>query len=192
MGPVFLALAAVACVASAGLAWAQARRAATASGADLEKLAAALKRLPEGKRLEELQRRSQAETWEHDLAAEALAVPVARRVAVVNLSLADAEHLLTRGAEWPRGGLRIALVTAILFAVVSYLSGQGVTWSLGILAVGGAAALVCVEAGRSARRSVARQRAAIDRLVAVVFGEAPLASAGPADRSPTPRRRRRG
>jgi hypothetical protein len=178
-------------VASAALAWRQAQRAAAATGTDLTSLVASLRRVPAGERLTELHRRAEPGSWEHDLASEAVAAqsPDAQ-VGAVNLALSEADHALTHGADWPRSGIRIALLGAAFLAFAQYLFGSGeLKWSLSIVAIGGVAALICVEAGRSARRSVLRQRRAIDDLVAVVFGDA-LRGEAPCH-SPRDRRGRR-
>jgi hypothetical protein len=144
-------------------------------------LALALKRLPARERLEGLLHRAGPGSWEHELAAEALAAGTQdARVAVVNVALAEAEHSLTRGAEWPRAGIRIALLGNALLAFAAYLSsGSQIKWSLSIAALGAVAALTCVEAGRSARRNADRQRRAIDDLVTVVFGDAASGTEAP-------------
>ncbi len=195
---VFFVLAAAVGVASAALAWSQARRAASPTGSDPAAFALALKRVPAKDRLEELLRRAAPGSWEHDLAAEALAAPGQDAVvAAVNMALAEAEHALSRGAEWPKAGIRIALLGAAFLAFAAYLSGGGqVRGPLSIVAVGVAAALACVEAGRAARRNAERQRRAIDDLVTVLFGsEAPCRSQGaprpPGGSASRPRRRAR-
>jgi hypothetical protein len=170
---VFLALAILAGVASAALAWSQVRRAAAPTGGDPAALALALKRIPPAERLRELHRRAPPGSWEAELAAEALAAETdAGRVAVVNLALSEVEHTLSRGASWPRTGIRIALLGAGFFAFAAYLSDRDqIKWPLCIVGVGVVAALSCVEAARSAERHATNQRRAIDDLVAATFGD---------------------
>ncbi len=193
-GAVFLGLAVVVGVGSAALGWQQARRAAMAVRGDTVSLALALEKLPQSERLAELDRRSQPGTWEHELATEALAAPEpGAQVAAVNLVLAEVEHALTSGAGWPRAGVRIALLGAALLAFLSFLDGSPIQWSIGIIAVGATAALTCLEAGRSAARSATKQREAVDKLVAAVFGDSrrqPRGRAGEAVPDRRPRRRR--
>ncbi len=171
-GAVFLALAVIVGVGSAALAWSQVRRAAAPTRGNPAALAAALRRLPAETRLRELWRRSERGSWEHALAIEALDTPdEPARVAMVNLALAEVEHALSEGEGWPRTSLRIALLGAALLAFVARLVDRDqTTWSLAILAVGGLAALSCLEARRSAERHAAKQRRAVDDLVAAVFG----------------------
>jgi hypothetical protein len=181
---VYLALAVVVGLGSAALAWSQARRTAAPTGGDPAALAKALKRVPVGERLAELQRRTAPGTWEHELAVDALAAPdESARVAAVNLALAEVEHTLTMGAGWPRAGVRIALLGAAFLAFAAYVGGNGqVQAPLVIVAVGALAALTSVEAGRSAERNAARQRVAIDELIAAALGD-PLEAADRATHS---------
>jgi Flp pilus assembly protein TadB len=170
----WVALAVVAGLGAATLAFRQAWRAAAPTGNDTAALARALRRVPIGDRLAEVQRRAPAGTWEHELAAEVLtANGDDARVATVNLALAEVEHTLTEGAGWPRAGVRIALLVAGCLAFAAYISGGGALQGpLVVLAIGGLSALVCFEAGKSAARSAARQREAIDELIATLFGSA--------------------
>jgi hypothetical protein len=173
----WVALAVVAGLGAAALAFRQARRAAAPTGNDTAALARALRRVPIGDRLAEVQRRAPAGTWEHELAAEVLAASGDdARVATVNLALAEIEHTLTEGAAWPRAGVRIALLAAGCLAFAAYISGEGaLRGPLLVLAIGGVSALACFEAGRSAARSAARRREAVDALIAALFGAAPPA-----------------
>jgi hypothetical protein len=194
---VYLALAILADVGSAVLAWSQVRRAAAPTGGNPAALALALKRVPASERLSELHRRAPPGSWEAELAAEALAAQSeAGRVAVVNLALSEVEHTLSRGAAWPRTGIRIALLGAGLFAFAAYLTDRDqLKWSLCIVGIGVVAALSCVEAGRSAQRHATNQRRAIDDLVAAAFGEAREGAADaarPGASRNVPKRRRRG
>jgi hypothetical protein len=196
-GAAFLALAVLAGIGSAMLAWSQVRRAAAPTGGDPAALAVALKRFPVAERLHELHRRALPGSWEHDLAAEALAAPgEPARVAAVNLALSEVEHALTQGAMWPRTGIRIALLCAGVLAFAAYLSDTSqIKWSLCIVGIGAVAALTCVEAARSALRHAERQRQAIDELVAAAFGDIPREAKDDAARHGTSaiaqRRRRR-
>jgi hypothetical protein len=186
------------------LAWSQARRAAAPTGGDPAALALALKRVPQAERLRELHRRAPPGSWEAELAAEALAAQTETgRVAAVNLALSEVEHTLSRGAAWPRTGIRIALLGAGFFAFAAYLYDQDqFKWSLGIVGIGVVAALSCVEASRSAERHATKQRRAIDDLVAATFGDldredpgAPRQAATahrPGAAGPGARQRRRG
>jgi hypothetical protein len=186
-GAIFLGLAALVGVSAGALAWTQARRAASPTRGDPAMLALSLKRVPADDRLVELGKRAEAGTWEHALAHDALAASgQSARIAAVNLALADVEHALSEGAGWPSAGVRIALLGAALLAFAAYLDGCGIKWSLVIVAVGGAAGISCVEAGRSARRNATRQRRAVDDLVAVVFD-----GLHAADDPPVPERRSR-
>jgi hypothetical protein len=184
-GEVFFALGACVSVAAALLGWAQPRRAASATSTDLRALTLVLKPMPLGDRLAELERRAPPGTWEHDLAVDGRAASPAQRVAVVNMALADVEHALTRGEAWPRTGIRIALLGASFLGFAAFLGQAPITWCLGIVGLGVAGALACVEARRSAERHVTKQREAVDQLIATVFGDLPLAQG-----SPDPRRRR--
>jgi hypothetical protein len=172
-GAVFFALAVIVGIGSAVLAWSQVRRAAAPTKGDPVALAVALQRLPAETRLRELQCRAESGSWEHHLAVEALDMPdESARVAVVNLALAEVEHELNEGAGWPRASFRIALLGAALLAFVARLADESQSrWSLAIGAVGGLAALFCMEARRSAERHAATQRRAIDDLVATTFGD---------------------
>jgi hypothetical protein len=192
-GAFFVALAALVGTGAVALAWSQARRAAASTRGDPVALALALRRLPAGERLGELLRRTIPGSWEHDLAAEALAAPDdATRVAAMNLALADVEHALTEGGLWPRTGVRIALFGAALCAFAAYFADGG--WTKRVLAtllIGAGAALACVEAGQRAARHATRQRRAIDDLIATVFGDTRKADAAPRRALAGRRRRRR-
>ena len=194
-GAVLFVLSLISGAGAAALGWSQARRAAgPVSGEELAALARALHRLPEADRVAELHRRTPPGSWEHDLAAEVLAADgEAAKLAAVNLALAEAEHEIGEGAGWPRTALRIALLGAALLAILAlaaYLLDRGSTeWPLSILAVGGASALACSEAGRSAKRNAAVRRRAIDELVQAVFGD--LAAGAEMPRRPSVERRAR-
>ncbi len=189
---IFVAASAIAGVASAALAWRQVRRVDGALGGDPAALALALKRVPAERRIDELSKRAAPGTWAHEVAREVLAAPGdAAKVAAVNLALDDVEHALMEGAGWPGAGLRIALLGAALFAFAGYLAGgREITWSLASVAIGGVAALTCLEAGRSAKRRAEKLRRDVDALVVSAFGELG-AGAGPEPRR-TPRARSRG
>lgn len=179
-GAFLFALAVLVGAGAAILAWSQVRRAAAPTKGDPAALAAALQRLPAETRLRELRRRAEPGSWEQQLATEALETPdESARVAVVNLALAEVEHGLSEGAGWPRASLRIALLGGALLAFVARLADEDqIRWSLAIGAVGGLAALSCMEARRIAERHAATQRRAIDDLVAATFG-AGLTAAAP-------------
>lgn len=174
LGAVLVGVALLLGIGATSLAWSQARRASAAIAEDHLALTLALKRLPLAERLGELARRAEPGSWEHQLAAEALAAPdEAARVAAVNLALADVEHALTEGAAWPRAGLRIALLgTGVLASVAFIAEREQIRWWLSILAIGGVAAFACWEAGRNSQRNAARRRRAVDELVAAALGEA--------------------
>lgn len=190
-GAVFLALAVIVGAGCAALAWSQVRRAAAPTQGNPAALAAALRRLPAETRLRELSSRAERGSWEHQLAVEALDAPDGpARVGVVNLALAEVEHRLGEGAGWPRTGLRLALLAAALLAFIARLVDRDqTTWSLAIAAVGGLAALSCLEARRSAERHAAAQRRAVDDLVVAVFTDGLEAGATPSRRGFGGRRR---
>jgi hypothetical protein len=190
-GAVFFALAVIVGVGSTILAWSQVRRAAAPTKGDPATLATTLQRLPAETRLRELLCRAEPGSWEHALAAEALHAPDdSAQVAIVNLALAEVEHELSERAGWPQVSVRIALLGAALLAFGARLADQDQSsWSLAIGAVGGIAALSCMEARRSADRHAAKQRRAIDDLVAVTFGDG-LKAAGVATRRAPERRAR--
>jgi hypothetical protein len=163
------------------------RRVAGATAADPVTVAAALRRVPAAGRLEELQRRARPGSWEHGLASELLAAQGEEaKVAAVNLALSDVEHAMTRTARWPRTALRIALLGAGLLGFFAYIRDpEHIKWSLATVAVGGVAAVGCVEARRTADRALERQRRGIDALVAAALAlpEGGRGGAGPADGS---------
>jgi len=200
-GLVFLALAVLVGAGSAALAWSQVRRTARVTSGDCAALARALRRLPSYERIGELLRRTAPGTWEHDLAEELGSIPDdAAQVAAVNLALSELERALAEGADWPRSAVRISLLSALLMAFAAFLADPSqIRWSLGIVATGGAAAILCMEAARIAKRNETEQRRAVDELIAAAFGDRlPIAEArnarnapGAADgagRGPTPRR----
>jgi hypothetical protein len=195
-GALFFGLAVLVDAGAASLSWRQARRACAPTGGDLAALVPTLKRLPASERLEHLRQRAPPGSWADDLASEALgAADEASRVAAINQALSEVDHALTEGAGWPRAGVRIALLASALLAVAAFLvEGAWSTWSLSILALGGAAVLTCWEAGRSARRGVANQRRAVDELIGAVFGDAARSAEGTSrrpglERHARPRRR---
>jgi hypothetical protein len=179
------------------LAFGHVRAVLSVTRGDTEALTRRLMRVPAPERVQALLDGTEAGSWEHALAAEVLAAPnEGARVAAVNLALADAEHELERTARWPPTALRLAALGALLLGGAAYLAdGDDLRWLLSILAAGGVAVLGCIEAGRSGDRHAARQRRAIDALVATAL---PLSEALPEGRaasaataSPAPRRRRR-
>ena len=193
-GNVLSVVAALVGAGSAALAWAQARRAAKPPASDRVKLANRIKALPREQRLQALAAESAPGTWEHELAREVLAAPGPRQPAAVNLALSEIDHVLTEGDGWPGAGVRIALLSGALLGFVAYLAGAPVGSAVGDLAIGGVSALLCFEAGRTAKRSVQGQRAAVDRLVNAVFGDLPASAArearGSSERARPARRRR--
>jgi hypothetical protein len=166
-----------------GLAWGHVRRVTGATSADPASLAIALKRVPAADRLAELQRRAAPGSWEHGLATDALAAPVEEaKVAAVNLALSDVEHAMIRTARWPRTALRIALLGAGVLGFSAYIEDPDhLKWALATVAVGGAAAVGCVEARRSGERALDRQRRGVDALVAAALAlpDPPPGDAGP-------------
>ena len=180
--------------ASSWLGWAYVRQVARVLRSDAETLALVLRRTPANERLLTLLDRSAPNSFEHTLAAEALAAASEdATVAAVNFALSEIDHSIASRARWPATGLRIALFSAGLAAFVAYLTDPSVLrWPLAILAVGVVAALVCAQAGRTGDRLAAQQRRAIDSLVSAALSlpaEASTRAAPPADPG---RRRRRG
>jgi hypothetical protein len=184
-GAVFLAIAVLVGIGVAALSWSQVRRSAAPTGGDPAALALALKRVPAKERLGELSRRARPGSWEHELAAEALAAPDdVARLAAMNLALAAVAHALTAGALWPRTGVRIALLGAALCGFAAYVAEGGPSkWLLAIVLIGGVAVFACVEAGLRAARNATRQRRAIDELIAVAFDDMVKADAAPGARA---------
>jgi hypothetical protein len=182
-GGVFLALSVLVGLTCAALAWAHVRRVAGATGADPAALALALKRVPLPERVAELERRATPGSWAHGLASEVLAAPGEEaKVDAVNLSLSEVEHAMTRTARWPRTALRLAVFGDALLGFLEYIEDPSqLKWALASVAVGGVAAVACVEARRSGERAVERQRRGIDALVAVALGlpEEPREGADP-------------
>jgi Flp pilus assembly protein TadB len=170
---------------AAGLAWTHARRVARVTSGEARALANALKRVADESRASELERRAPAGSFEHTI-AEALrdAPDDAAKIAAVNDALLDVEHALRQGAGWPRAGIRIALSSGLLLGLTTWLATGNLRAAVILVAVGGASALLCVEAGRSAARHAAAQRADIDALITVLVG-------GLADQAP-PQGERRG
>lgn len=190
-GAVYVALSAVISGASSILAWAHVQRVARAVRADLDSVAASLKRVPPLERSRALLDRSTPGSFEHELASCALAAPNDEaRVAAINLSLSEVEHALAERATWPSAGLRIALLGAGLCAFLAYVDEPGQLRSaLGALAVGALGALSSAQARRSATQQAEHQRRAIDALVTAAFA-LPLEPRG-APLPPLSRARRR-
>ncbi len=172
-GLVFLALALLVGVGSAALAWSQVRRTALVMKGDCAALARALRRVPPHERVEQMRCRTAPGTWEHDLAVELQSIPeAAGQVAAVNLALSELERALAEGADWPRSALRISLLGALLMAFAAFLADPSqLRWSLTIAATGGAAAVVCLEAARTAKRNETQQRRAVDEMISVAVGD---------------------
>ncbi len=171
-GALFLVIAALAGAAAVGLAWSQARRVRGATSGEATELERALRRVPAPERLATLLAKAKPGTWEHELAHDALeAESPEGRVAAVNGALGELEHTLSAGSEWPKAGIRIALLTAALLGAGAYLCERDqLRWSLSIVGIGAVAALASLEAGRKASRGAVAQREAVDRLVAVTLG----------------------
>jgi Flp pilus assembly protein TadB len=153
--------------------------------------------VPEGSRASELAQRARPGTFEHEIATELLAAgDDAARIAAVNDALLEAEHALRQGATWPRAGIRIALAGGLLLGLSAWLATGNLRAAVVLVAVGGASALLCIEAGRSARRHTEAQRADIDALITVVMGSLaadqpplPGEARSPSGRRPSRRRR---
>lgn len=191
-GAVFLGMAVAIGVASSALAWAHVRHVVAVLRVDANALAVSLKRTPSDERLRALLDRTDPGTFEHQLAAEALAAPHEdARVAAINDALSEIDHALASRSRWPSTALRIALFGAGLSTFLAYIAEPSVLrWPLSILVVGGVAALTCAQAGRTGERLVAGQRRAIDALVSAVFSLPPAAASRP-DPAPDPARRKR-
>lgn len=169
-----------------GLAWSHARRVARATSGEARALATALKRVPEEARAGELERRAAPGSFEHSIAIELRDAPNdAAKIAAVNDALLDVDHALREGASWARAGIRIALAGDFLLALWDWLATETYRTPLILVALGVASALLCVEAGRSATRHTAAQRADIDALITVVIGRL-------ADQAPPQGERHRG
>jgi len=181
---------------AAGLAWSHARRVARLTSPGTRGLTASLKRVPEEARPAELERRASPGSWEHSIATELLHAPdAAAKIAAVNEALLEVEHALRQGAAWPRAGIRIALASGLMLGLSAWLATGNLRAAVILVAVGGASALLCVEAGRSAKHHAEAQRNDIDALITVVMGR--LAEQAPprgerrglAERRPSRRRR---
>jgi hypothetical protein len=183
-------LAAALALFAAGISWSHARRVARLTSGDTRALAASLKRVPEASRASELLRRAPSGSFEHDIATELLrATDDAARIAAVNDALLDVEHALRQGATWPRAGIRIALAGGLLLGLSAWLSTRDLRAAGILVAVGAAASLLCVEAGRTARRRADDQRAGIDALITVVLGHLADHAPPPGERRGSPGRR---
>ena len=124
-GAVFLGISLLLALACSALAWSHVRRVLGATRGDLTSLSATLRRVPAADRVRRLLERTEPGSWEHELAAEALAAPDEdARVAAVNLALADVEHTFRRSVGWPPAALRIALLGAAFVAFCAYLGDQ--------------------------------------------------------------------
>lgn len=191
-GAVFLGLAVAVGAASAALAWAHARHVVAVLRVDAGALAVSLKRTPREERLQALLDRTQPGTFEHKLAAEALAAPNEdARVAAVNDALSEIDHALVSRAKWPSTSLRLALCGAGLAMLLAYIVEPSVLqWPLACLVAGAAAALTCFQAGRTSEQLVASQRRAIDALVSTVLA-LPSEPASRSESAPEPTRRKR-
>ena len=159
-------------LAALALGWGHVRRVTAATAADPARVAASLRRVPPAERLEELRRRARPGSFEHGLAFETLAAEGEdAKVAAVNLALSEVEHAMTRTARWPRTAVRIALLGAGVLGFSAYIEDPGqLKWALATVAVGGVAAVGCVEARRAGERALGRQRRGIDALVSAALG----------------------
>lgn len=184
------ALAAALGVFAVGLAWSHARRVARATSGKARALATALKRVPEESRPSELERRAAPGSFEHTIATELHNAPDdAARIAAVNDALLDVEHTLRQGAGWPRAGIRISLAGGLLLGLSAWLATGNIRAAVILVAAGGASALLCIEAGRSAARHIEAQRADIDALITVVIGRLADQAAPQGERRGAPGRR---
>jgi hypothetical protein len=154
-----------------GLSWTHARRVARVTSGDVRALTTALKRTPEADRAAELERRAHPGSFEHLIATELHQAPSdAAKITAVNDALLDVEHTFRKGATWPRAGIRIVLAGDFVLGLSTWFTTGNVRAAMILAASGGAAALLCVEARRSATRHIAAQRADIDALITVVLG----------------------
>jgi len=181
---------------AAGIAWKHARRVARLTSGSTRSLASSLKRVPEAARASELAQRARPGSFEHDIATELLGAPDdASRIAAVNDALLDVEHALRQGAAWPRAGIRLALAGGLLLGLSAWLATGNLRAAVILVAVGGASSLLCVEAGRSAKRHAETQRVDIDALITVLLGHLvdppplPGEARGLSGRRPSRRRR---
>jgi hypothetical protein len=181
-GAIFLGIYVAAGVASGALAWSHVRRVAGAARGDLESIALALKRVPAADRVAALRDRTEAGTFERELAVELLAATTEEaKVSAVNLALGDAEHALVETAAWPRTALRIAILGAGICAFLAWVSDPDqLRWPLAVIGAGAIAALTCAQAQKTGERHTERQRRAIDALVTAVL------ALPPAERAPSP------
>ncbi|APR87096.1 hypothetical protein A7982_12445 [Minicystis rosea] len=194
-GALFLAPALVLGVACTMLAWAHVRRVTGAVRGDLEALSLALKRVPAGERAQALLDRTEAGSWEHDLAADILTTSNDdAKVSMVNLALADLAHVLERSDRWPATALRIALLGGGVLAFLAFITEPDrLRWPLTIAAISGLAALIAAQARRTGVLHAERQRRAVDALVTATLALPPEAHPpSPVRGGPSaPRRRHR-
>ena len=175
---------------AAGLAWSHARRVARVTSGQARALATALKRVAEESRVSELERRAPPGSFERTIAAALRDAPDdAAKIAAVNDALLDVEHALRQGVGWPRAGIRIALSSGLLLGLTTWLATGNLRVAVILVAVGGASALLCVEAGRSAARHTAAQRADIDALITVLAGHLAAQAPPQGERRGAPGRR---
>lgn len=169
---------------ASGLAWSHARRVAGLTLPGTRSLTASLKRMPEEARPAALEGRAPPGSWEHGVATELLhASDAAAKIAAVNDALLEVEHALRQGATWPQAGIRIALASGLMLGLTAWLATGNLRAAVILVAAGGISALLCVEAGRSAKRHAEAQRNDIDALITVVMGQL-------ADQAPRPGERR--
>lgn len=187
-GAVFFAVSIALSAASTWLAWTHVRRVAGVLRPDAGALVLALKRAPAAERLPMLLARSAPGAFEHLLAAEALAASHEdAKIAAVNAALADIEHTIASGARWPATAVRIVFFGAGACAFLAYMTdAPALRWPVAIAALGGVALLACAQAERSGERLAAKQRRAVDDLVAAALSLPPGLAAPKA-----PERRRR-
>jgi Flp pilus assembly protein TadB len=128
--------------------------------------------------------------WESDLAHElAAARSDDERIVLVNDALDDVEHELTAGDRVPKLTAWIALFGSALALVAGALRGPDPRL-LGCVAIAVAGASACLLAGRTARRSAAKQRERIDALIAAMVGDLYRSGADTPQRRSRRRRRR--
>ncbi|HVY46997.1 MAG TPA: hypothetical protein VHB21_14015 [Minicystis sp.] len=188
-GPFLVAASAALGAGSAALSWAHAIGVIRSTSSDLAGLAAGLKRVPMPERPAALRDRAAEGSWERGFAEELVEAQDERwRVAAANDALSELAHTLEARAAWPNAALRIAAFGALLLGVLGFLLDHDLGWALPILAPGGVAAVLCLEAGRRARAAARARRRDVDALVDVVLG--PMAREE-AEKSEARRRRRR-
>lgn len=110
--------------------------------------------------------------WASELARDMLEAPSEARALVVDAALRDRAHELDARSAWPASALRLAGLGALLLATLGAVLGAGAPGLATAVVAGAGGVIGCGAIGARAKAELLAWRAAVDRLLDALAGDA--------------------